>query len=284
MATLSDVEKKIMARARDFDLQALYRLLLQLGYPKERIWFESNPDDSTGSGIVHAVRFVGNPSPLVRITVNTGLLGENSPLPSYFFALLEQARGPEPFFDFIHFFDHKLIHNLLLATNPELNEFVYGDWEQVQASYVRMLGRSSVCVLHWLFQLYLPELVVRVERMQKRRTTSEHGFETGRSSLDGSGVIGEKMEYQESGFAVTLIAADPTHPGGKAWPLQALERISKSILPQLEDMHRPLRVEMVLPDNTRFARLDGRGYLGFDRLADETTEGLGIHRILLHDS
>ena len=109
-------QARIERRAREFELGALLRLLGEEGYGHEDILLESNAESQAAAGVVEAVRFQENPR-RVSVVVNMGLLGDQSLLPSYFQEIVERARDPQPFFDFIRFFE-KAIGNTFSNHNP----------------------------------------------------------------------------------------------------------------------------------------------------------------------
>src|SRR5262245_34686118 len=72
-----DFEARVARAARRFGPKALCDLLLSRGYTREQILFQSNPEGGSSS-FVEAVEFRARPVPIVLITVNVGLLGDNS--------------------------------------------------------------------------------------------------------------------------------------------------------------------------------------------------------------
>src|SRR6185436_18501491 len=120
--------------------------------------------EGAASTLIEAVSFRAGPPRRVLITMNLGLLGDNSLLPSYFFHIIEGTHAPERFYDFIRFFDHRLIENLRRGLHPDDDHGIYRDWNEVLRSFFRMLGPGSVSTMHWLGQHYFPDLGVRVAR------------------------------------------------------------------------------------------------------------------------
>jgi len=274
MATppLTPIEQRIVARAREFDLGPLVRLLEAQKYPRESILFESNPEFGSSSSLVEAVTFHREPSRRVVVTLNMGLLGSNALLPSYFLEVAEQSLEPENFFDFIRFFDHRLLEGFLRALYPELDTTLIQDWEKTKGYYFRMLGVGSVATLQWLFQLYFPELRVSVTRGSLSQVNDDHALYTG-SRLDGTAVLGGRYEADASGFQVELLTEEETDPRGDTWPSVVRRRLADTVLPLLKPSSIQLVVALTVVEHARWAQLDPSGYLGFDRLRATSNSG-----------
>ncbi|XXF80709.1 type VI secretion system baseplate subunit TssG [Myxococcaceae bacterium GXIMD 01537] len=263
---LTPIEEGIRARAREFDLGPLLRLLEAEGYTPERILFESNTEVVSSSSLVEAVHFHASPMRRVVVTLNLGLMGSNALLPSYFMELAEQSPRPEAFFDFIRFFDHRLLEGFTHAVYPEHDRGMLGDWERVKGFYFRMLGVGTVTTLQWLFQLYFPELRVDVSRNAFRNSTASHALRTGISHLDGTAVLGRHYESDAAGFRVELIAEEETNGAGEAWPHIVQRRLTQTVLPLLAPSRLPLAVALTVLAHASWARIYPEGFLGYERL------------------
>lgn len=270
-------QARIERRAREFELGALLRLLGEEGYGHEDILLESNAESQAAAGVVEAVRFQENPR-RVSVLVNMGLLGDQSLLPSYFQEIVERARDPQPFFDFIRFFDHALLENHARAVAPEEDERMYTDWSATKRSYFQMLGPGSVSTLAWLFQLYFPELRSSVSRHAFQSASARHALRAGHSRLDGTAVVGRVYDATTPGFSVDLCAEYEADGVGVAWPHVVRERLSRHLLPLLAPARVPLTVNLVVLSHASWARLSRTGFLGYERLAGDAT---APHRILL---
>jgi hypothetical protein len=263
------LEQRICARAKEFDLGPLLRLLEHEGYTSEQLLFESNPEPVSSSALVEAVTFhpaAGSFAKRVVVTLNLGLLGSQSLLPSYFLEVAEQSPDPEAFFDFIRFFDHRLLEGFVRALHPERNRALMKDWEHTQRLYFRMLGVGSVSTLQWLFQLHFPELRVCVTRDAFRAMTRSHALRTGQSRLDGTAVLGGLYDSDAAGFQVELHTEEATDARGTSWAHLVHRRLEETVLPLLRPFRLPLGVALNVQAQAGQARLDPRGYLGYERL------------------
>lgn len=280
LPSAANFEDRVRARARDFSLKALLDLLAQRGYARETILFQGNAEGGATS-LVHAIDFPRGGGMRVLITVNLGLLGDNSLLPSYFLREIEHSRDPERFYDFIRFFDHRLIENHVRAVWPEDDAHVYGDYGFVQSAFLKLAGFSSVSSLHWFVQLLFPELRVHVQRGAFSATTQSHAFRTGQSRLDGSSVIGRVYESQNQGFLVELITEEEVDDRGRSWAGVLRERLAQRLLPVLAPFRIPLAIVLRVLTHASWARLEagpGRsdGYLGYDRIEAEAESGHSV--------
>ncbi|MEY4579201.1 MAG: hypothetical protein RL701_3904, partial [Pseudomonadota bacterium] len=269
---------RIEAEATAFDLRALLRLLAAHGYERHDLVFHSNPDDVSSGALIHSVQFAPAPARTVDITLNMGLLGSNGLLPSYFAQLIERAKDPQPYYDFVHFFDHLLLSRYVCSVFPEDDSSLFESYPRVKQQYVRMLGLGSVSTLHWLFVLYFPELQVRVSRRPFAQATDAHAFQTGVSLLDGTGILGRRYESVDEGFCVELFAEEETNDNGSAWPHLVRERFRSQMLPLLRGVNIPLTLVLSVLSHATWVHIQREGYLGYERF--RTTEESG-HRIVV---
>lgn len=275
---LTPIEERIAARAKEFDLGPLLRLLEAEGYGPGQVLFESNPEPVSAAAFVEAVTFHRSPYRRVVVTLNLGLLGANSLLPSYFLELAEQCPDPEAFFDFIRFFDHRLLESFARALYPEHDSALVGDWERTKGFYFQMLGVGSVATLQWLFQLYLPELRVWASRIGFRHVTRGHEVRTGTSPLDGTAVLGDSYVSESPGFQVELHAEEEADARGREWPQVVERRLRESILPLLAPSRLRLEVGLTVASHAIWARIARRGYLGYERFEGGAPGG---HRLVI---
>ena len=275
---LTPIEARIAARARDFDLGPLLRLLESEGYAAEHILFESPAEPVSSAALVEAVTFHAVPYRRVVVTLNLGLLGANALLPSYFLEVAEQLPEPEVFFDFIRFFDHRLIEAFVRAVHPERDLALMGDWERTKGFYFRMLGVGSVATLQSLFQLHFPELRVWSHRKAFRSTSYGHDLRSGKSPLDGSGVLGLAYESDVPGFLVELHADEEADARGQGWPAVVHHRLREVLLPLLAPFRLRLEVGLTAMAHGLSARLTSTGCLGYERLHDGAEKG---HRMVV---
>ncbi len=275
-------EARVERAARRFGLKALIDLLASRGYAREQILFQGNVEGGATS-LVEGIEFRGDSSGMVVVTVNLGLLGDSSLLPSYFVREIERTSDPEKFFDFIRFFDHRLISNYINAVWPEDDAAVYGNYEFVQRSLLLMAGFSSIGSLHWLVKALFPELKVRVQRGAFEESTTSHAFRTGESVLDGSGILGRLYEADAQGFLVDLIAAEETDSRGLSWATVLRHRMNERLLPLLSPFRMALSVTLEVLSHASWVHIESSqdhtdGYLGYDRIRTPSESG---HRVLL---
>lgn len=264
-------EQRVRERARSFALGPLVELLVGHGYRREQLLFESNREGGATS-LVHAIEFRGSE---VLITVNLGLLGDNTLLPSYFLREVERSPDPQRFYDFIRFFDHRLIENYIRATWPEQDPRVYGDYTLLCTAVLKLVGLDSLSSVQWFMQTAFPELGVRVTRGAFPDSTTSHACRTGISRLDGSSVIGRVYETEAEGFLVHLVSDEEAYDRHRNWAAVVRSRLNERCLPVLAPFRLPLRVVLTVLSHASWARLESpkaatTGYLGYDRIRDKT--------------
>ncbi|HET9932099.1 MAG TPA: hypothetical protein VFQ35_15455 [Polyangiaceae bacterium] len=281
---LTPIEARIEAEATRFDLRPLLSLLSQIGYGREAILFESTESGRSPS-LVQAVRFVKSPPVTAIISVHVGLLGDNTLLPSYFFYLIERSPDPAKFFDFLRFFDHRLIENMFAVLHPEIGEderspmegsstgksWLFGNYRGVLRSFFRMSAPNSPGTLHSLVQLYFPEFRVRVSRQPFAEETDRHACLTGVSKLDGSAILGATYVTEMPGFLVDLIVDDEVDLSGREQADIVKSRLEERLLPLLTSFHLPLTIRLVVLWHSSAAYVDDpsaedKSFLGYNRL------------------
>ena len=270
-------EARIVREARRFELKPLLDLLIARGYPREELLIEGT-HEGRSTGFVEAVRFEKEPVRNVVVTVNLGLLGDNTLLPSYFFKMIDRTPEPERFYDFVRFFDHRLIENLLRALYPDEDGALYRDWSEVLHSFFRMLGPGSIATLHWIAQRYFPDLGVEVRRWAFSDTSEAHAAVTGESLLDGSAILGRSYTADTAGFAIDLFADEEKNERGRAWPNIVKLRLNEQVLPLLAPFRVPIRVRLTVRHHASWSKVDvpfaaARGYLGYERIEGDANSG-----------
>ena len=264
---MSELERDIERRAAEFDPLALVEVLEHAGYAPEEILFRSNPTNASAVSLVASVKFHPLPPRRVVVTLNLGLLGAQSPLPTYFTELLASEDVDEgAFLEFLHFFDHHLIRAQLEGVEPELATGVFADFDQTKRNYLRLMGLRSATTLHWLFQLVFPELGVRVEQGTMNRFVPLDSILLATSRLGGSGVMGGVARVPVSGFVVTLSCEEEHCDFGHPWVEEVRRRLDALAFPPLAHASLDLRVSLVIRSEKVWARLSRTSYLGFDRI------------------
>jgi hypothetical protein len=274
-------ERRVEREASRFDLRPLLELLRERGY--RQILFHAAASAKTSPSIVESVRFERSPRPMVRVELNLGLLADGTLLPSYFFRTVEASRDPERFYEFLGFFEHRLVDEFVHALYPEEGGRVLRDWGAARRSLFKMHGIGSPATLQWLAQLYFPELRVTVRRWPFSRLSTAHAARTGQTPLDGSGVLGRSYESYAEGLSLELVAEEETDARGRGWASVVAARLQTKLLPLLAPFRLPLTVRLRVLFHASWARVespeDPKGYLGYDRLRGDEASG---HVVVLY--
>ncbi len=278
-----EFEKKLIDRARHFDLRPLLALLKARGFESHQILFRSALH-STSSTLIDALWFEREAPRRVYIQLNLGLLGDSSLLPAYFFETIEAHPNPairRSFYSFINFFDHHLLQGFLRRIYIEDNDLIFRDWNETRRSFMRLLSADSPATLQWLAQLYFPELRVHAARIGVATESASHSFRVGESRLDGSTILGRRYRSEATGMLIELIADEETDARGKGWALVVKERLDAFLLPLLAPFRMHLVVRLRVLAHASWARLEApsgprgqsRGFLGYDRLQTTAESG-----------
>jgi hypothetical protein len=265
-ATL-ELQKSIKARIGQLDLFALLDLLEYMGYERDEVLFKSHFTHASPSSLLHSVDFRVSPRIQVIVTVNMGLLSPDSPLPTYFFRMLESGTLEEDsFIDFIDFFNHEVIHSAVMSLAPERDQRLYPDWNNTKACYLSMTGLRSNATLHWLFQKVFPELEIEIGNTELQETIVSDTITLGATPLGSSAVFGSQTSVPSSAFVITLACDEEMHSSGRAWARVIEERLDLMIFEVLADAEIYLSLFQVIRAQTGGAKLTHESYLGYDKL------------------
>lgn len=281
----SACERRLRARIREFDLGALLVTLDHLGYREGSVLLESNPEETSPESLVEAIRFVKGPPSLAIVTLNMGLLGTQGLLPSYFQREVDKSAEPERFYDFIRFFDDRLLHDRARALYAERNPAAYPDYAATRRHYLELLGFGSVLTLRRLLRDVFPELAVRVRRVRVRTQVETSMVRMGTSHLNGSAVLGGRYGVEPAGLSVDLVCEDGVMDSGERWPSVVLTRLKRGVFPLLAPHRIALSVRLTTLAHGNWVRVEDdedvpESELGFDRV-----RGLGErrHTVLLFE-
>lgn len=260
-------ERKIAKKIYDFDLISLLQLLQFIGYFPEEVHFRSHLSTSSQPSLIHGIEFQSEPARSVLITLNLGLLSAQSPLPSYFLKKLDAGYiNTSSFVDFIGYFDHSLIKNYLLNIYPEMNKWLFPDYELTKRRFLELLDLKSCTTLHWLFELVFPELGVSVEKAALGRQLRSAPIRLGKTILGTDAIFGEKASVPVYGRRITLFSEFETTDPGQPWPKEIKQRLDDLVFPILRSVGMDLEVILVIRTQKTWAKLDSESYLGYDKI------------------
>jgi hypothetical protein len=261
------LEKKISANIHKFDLFCLIELLIDIGYPLEKILFKSHDSITSQPGLIHAITFQNTADRQVIITLNLGLLGVQSALPSYFQKKIHKSSVDYiRFVDFIGYFDNFLIKSYLFAIYPEINRVLFTDWESTKRRYLQMLDLKLCSTLHWLFQLVFPELGVKVEKAQLRQGMQIESIQLGKTVIGDDAVFGKKTTAPVYGRKATLISESDLTDPGEPWLGVIRQRLAEQIFPILGTVGIDMEIFLVIRAQKGWAKLLTNSYLGYDKI------------------
>jgi hypothetical protein len=300
--SLTELQRSIRARIREFDVPALLDLLAAIGYDPAEIVFRGHVSASPQPSMLHDIELLAAPTPVglprgtvgavgaaareltppkVEITMNLGLLSCRSPLPSYLLRLCHALETSDPLIELLRLLDRSLLATRLTADRPER---LLASWGDVRRDFLSIHGLDSPLGLHWLFRNVFPELGVRVFRQTDDYRVPFAGARLGFSSL-GRCAFGTTTRLTVHDVEVTLVSGEPTHEGSP-WPRVADLRIRRFVLPLLDEVCMNLTIAFVLLDRSTYARLDPASYVGYDPMwgiPDATlVAGLPPTRIVLY--
>jgi hypothetical protein len=274
-----DVKKRLAEKVWDFDVYALVDVLVYYGLDlgvvrlKGHVGFESQPR------LIKEISFGGDGN--ISIVFYFGLAGANSPLPTYFFDMVDKGIINElHFIELIGFLDEVMLRVWLNALYPEKFRLQIG----VGVTHSRWLqAMGSLCSLSsllWIFQLALPELQIRAERNQVKAALSSSPAIVGRSKIGLQMVLGDSYPIMLYCNKITYIADDELFSAGIPWHIEIKKRLESMIFPVLKAFEMFFEVWLVIRESKAWLTLDsGSGFIGYERLKGRENEN---KTILIH--
>lgn len=260
-------ELAIREKIRRFDLISLLHALDQLGYREAEIRFKSHASLESQNSLIEDIEFQTQPHRQAVIKVNMGLLGAQSPLPSYFFKRMESDRiNTHAYISFIEYFDHVLLRNYLRALYPETDPFLFKDWEQTKRHYLQLLDLKSPKTLHFLFSLVFPELGAAVEKAALKTVVQTTFPRLGTTTLGGEAVFGKKINAPIMGNRITLFSDGDFTGWGIPWAKEIRSRLDTIIFPILKKIGIDLEILLIIKSQKGWMKLHKESYLGYDRI------------------
>jgi hypothetical protein len=268
---MTPLERSIKERIRSFELVALLRLLAHHGWRPEELVFQSHHSQVSQGSLLQDIEFEVEPHRQAVISLNVGLLGPQTPLPSYFQKKIDWDLDAAAFCGFLRYFDHVLIQGYLLQVYPELNRVLYPDFEATKRRYATLLDLRSPGTLHWLFHLVFPELDVAVAKAPMGRSLVSQSIVLGRTALGEDAIFGGACRVPVMGLAVTLATDEELMRPGRPWPKEVAARLDALVFPLLRAVGVDLTIMLVIRSQQTFAKLHGESYLGYDPIRGGTS-------------
>lgn len=263
-----------------FDLAALLDVLQHLGIPESQIELRSFATTTHQPALIRAIEFLEDP-PRVRVLLNIGLMSAPGPLPSYFLKVMGQQRG-ESLEDFIAFFDHWLLRDLVASLYPERDRRLFPDFDETRGRLLQILAQRSPSTLHWLFQRAFPELQPVVRRTVHQRAILTSGVRLGRAALGEGCTFGGETHTPMAGVDIYLLSDEASSSTGADWGIEARRRLHAQVLPLLSGCGLLANIWLLIVEKDGVARLSDDRYLGHDPLGLDLAEPGRTQAILLH--
>lgn len=261
-----NLQQKIQKKIKDFDLYSLIKLLESAGYSHKDMYFESNLNQVSYSSLCESITFFKE-TPQVRITLNMGLLGSASPLPSFFRKYIDSEEvNEEALIRFLNFFNHHLIHLFISTLVPEDNDQLFSSWKETQADYLSLLGVESISTLWFLIKICFPDLVIEVVKNPQVIQLNASSFILGKDGLGAHSYLGKRFNQTLSSFKVIFNTEEDFSELGVPWPIEINRRLVEWIFPLIKKSDLHLSIVLVIKHKYNYMQLGAKTYVGFDRL------------------
>jgi hypothetical protein len=263
------IERDLRRSAQAFDVPALLDVLALLGHREPDVVFGGELGAPSRGNVVEAVAFTAGDAftaSAAQVTTNLGLLGPQSPLPSFFLEALETLQVPT-LLDLIRVLDHQALALRFASLYPERDPRLAGGtaWEPAKRRVTHTLGLASPSSLHWLFTLVFPELAVIVRRGGVHRRVAAPDARLGTLRLAVAALGGDAVV--PTGGLDVLLDADDVPPPGPSWMAEAARRMRDQIVPTLTGVELDLTVRLRLCDVPHHLRI------AIDPIGDATLGG-----------
>lgn len=266
--TLEETKLRTVKNIKRFDICSLLKLLKEMGYRPNDLYFESYYDLSSPTSICHEITFADD-FPKVKIVLNVGLLAANSSLPNLFRKKMDSnSIDPILFQRFLSFFDHHTIKNLLSMSMPDVNEIFFSDWKETKGHYLKLLDLNSTTTLWHLFQACFPELVVNVTKAPRLFKQNSSSTMLGKTRLGIGSFLGRKIIQTIPSFKITLISEETHTESHTSWSQEIKERLKKMVFNILQRTHIHLKVIFILRNKKEIAHLSHDTQLGYCMLGE----------------
>lgn len=265
------LEQRIRERIRSFDVPALLEVLVASGHGDAEIEYRGHRTTVHQSHLVHDIQFIHLPRKRVIITVNLGLLGPQSPLPSFMMRTMDQL-DHDRLERFIGYFDHLLLQECFAGLYPERDGSLLPGWPEAAEDRLRLLRPTCPSTLHWLFRKVYPETEISVRREVRRQRVRASEMRLGASTLGEGDAMGGFASIATGGLEVKVYCDEPFSSSGVPWAVEARRRFEADVLPLLSETVLMLTVILVLREQEDFLRLERDSHLGFAPLYEAPVE------------
>ena len=256
------VKARLRRDAWRFDLYALVALLEYYGVDMQDVVVKGHFGFESQPRFIRSLDFDANDTPV--ITLYFGLAGADSMLPSYFFRMAESGVFNElHFHQLIGFLDRYLLKTWLnaLTLQPIANQREQEVWLR------SMQNLTNMANLAWLFELVMPELQVRVERIERTMYHQSRPARVGVSKIGHEMILGDRFSIPGYCHRVTLIVDEEYYKPEQPWHEVVPKRYEALITPLLQGLDIFLEIWLVVRSTQSWVTLQERGnYLGYERI------------------
>jgi predicted component of type VI protein secretion system len=258
--------QSIAENIKRFDLCSLLKLLKELGYQEEDIFFQSSANLYSPVSLCEEIIFQDG-MPKVTIVLNLGLLNGNSPLPNFFREKMEEGEiDASKLTKYIAFFDHHLIKNLLAVSLPDINQIFFSDWDETKMQYLKLLDLNSTSTLWHLFQTCFPELTIKVEKFPRLYKEKSSSIVLGKARLGDDAFLGRHIVQALPSYKFTLIGDEMLTDKLEPWPAEVKQRLKTVIFHMLQRTSLHIKVNFIIKNNREIAKLSDSSFLGYCRI------------------
>ena len=260
------LRNELQQRASEMDLPALMSTFRYLGIPEHHITFASFPSEGGNGPLIREIHF-HSVTGAATVYLSLGLLAAQTPLPSYFRAVMDDPHTrDEMLTQFIQFFDQPILRDVIMAEEPERDLRILENHSIPIHSLLHTIGLNSVCAINWLFRLVFPELGVETRRSQVRHYVVVQQPILGLSNLGDNIAFGGVAGDDASGYEVTLIAEDALSPVGTPWGEEILRRVDDTVGPLLAEADILCSVALLVERQAEALSLGSESHLGYHGL------------------
>jgi hypothetical protein len=281
-ARADKLTEKLNERIGEFDILALIRYLKYYGYEETNMRFTSHQSMMSQTKLVEQVKLYEKH---VVITVNLGLLGIQTPLPSSMIKeVVERKLDVDSETDrLLKLLDHVLILNFVASIYPEVNINFFSQWQKTRRNILIIQNVHSIAFLYWLFQRVFPEFVIRFDEKFVPRKVSTESVILDQGGLNGVARLGGVALMSDLCVHINLCLELAHYRTQTIWVSEVEQRLKNFVYPLLNKQETYVFISLELEHESN-VRLSNDSRLGRDLLPSNTLgiELPGLQYFILH--
>lgn len=247
-----------------FDILALLRLLKLKGYQEQYLRFTSHHSLVSQDRLIERVELYAQHG---VITLNLGLLGIQTPLPSQMLqdVAAKHMNSGDGLDRLLKLLDHTLIVNFIGSVYPEFNTGYFRQWNNTRRNLLLLQDVHSGSFLYWLFQSVFPEFIITFNEKSVPRQVPTEPIILNQFGLGDPATLGGITVLKDLCIHVDLHLELEHYRVQSSWLAEVEERLRRLVYPLLSHREIYLFISLQLEQESPL-RLSANSRIGRDLL------------------